>query len=48
MHIFEGTMTGIRNPRAHECDLEDSAEEALEMLVIASHLIRMLKRSTMA
>ena len=48
MHIFEGVMTGIRNPRAHECDLEDSAEEALEMLVIASHLIRMLKRSTMA
>ena len=46
MHIFAGTMIGIRNPRVHEYDLEDSPEEAWEMLVLASHLIRMLNRAT--
>ena len=48
MHIFEGTMMGIRNPRAHEHDIEDSPREAFEMLVIANHLLRMLKRSALA
>ena len=48
MDIFAGTMTGIRNPQAHEYDLEDSPEEALERLGLANHLMRMLKRSTLA
>ena len=44
MFIFAGTMTGIRNPRAHEHDHEDSPEEALEMLGLANHLMRMLNK----
>ncbi len=42
MHIFAGTMMGIRNPRAHEHDLVDNAEAALESLILANHLMRML------
>lgn len=41
-HIFAGVMTGIRNRRAHESDFEDSPEEALELLVLANHLMRKL------
>jgi len=43
--IYAGTMTGIRNPRAHEHDLRDDPDVALEMLVLANHLTRMLRRS---
>ncbi len=48
MHIFEGIMIGIRNPRVHEYAIEDLPRDALEMLVLANHLIRMLKGSTLA
>ena len=48
MHMFEGVMIGIRNPRAHEYDVEDTPREALEMIVIANHLMRLLKSSTLA
>ena len=48
MDIFAGIMTGIRNPRAHKYNLEDSPEEALERLVMANHLMRMLNRATLA
>jgi uncharacterized protein (TIGR02391 family) len=44
--MFAGAMTGIRNPRAHEHDLRDEADSALEMLVLANHLMRALRRST--
>ena len=47
MFILAGTMTGIRNPRSHEHDLEDSPEEALEILVLINHLMRRLNNSSL-
>ncbi|MBI4200388.1 MAG: TIGR02391 family protein [Chloroflexi bacterium] len=45
MELYAGAMTGIRNPRAHEHQLEDTPEAALEMLTIANHLFRKLESS---
>lgn len=39
MQIFAGCMTGIRNPRAHDSDWEDTKERALQLLILANHLI---------
>ena len=39
MSILAGCMTGIRNPRAHESDWEDTEQRALQLLVFANHLI---------
>ena len=44
--IFGGAMQGIRNPRAHEHSLHDEADVAVEMLVLANHLMRAVRRST--
>jgi uncharacterized protein (TIGR02391 family) len=38
--IFSGSMLGIRNPTAHENGWITDAEEALEALVLAQHLLR--------
>ena len=46
MDIFAGVMAGIRNPRAHEHEIADDAEVALEMLIIANHLMRKLDQAT--
>ena len=48
MYIFAGAMTGIRNPRAHEHELVDDPEVALEMLVMANHLVRKLECSSLS
>jgi uncharacterized protein (TIGR02391 family) len=45
MHIFGGCMTGIRNPRAHEHKKTDSPEAALEMLVLANHLMSVIQKA---
>lgn len=45
MMIFTGCMLGIRNPRAHETDWEDTEERALQLLTFANHL---LERALMA
>ena len=46
MDLYAGAMTGVRNPRAHEHDMEDDPQVALELLVIANHLMRKLNGST--
>ena len=46
MEIFAGSMTGIRNPRAHDHELADEPEVALELLVLANHLMRKLNNAT--
>ena len=46
MDLYAGAMTGVRNPRAHEHDMEDDPQMALELLVLANHLIRKLKSAT--
>lgn len=33
MEIFSGAMTGIRNPRAHDSDWEDSEERAMQLRI---------------
>lgn len=45
MDIFAGSMTGIRNPRAHDHQLSDAPEIALELLVLANHLMRKLDQA---
>lgn len=45
MDIFAGVMTGIRNPRAHEHDWEDTEERALQLLALANHLVLRVRNS---
>jgi uncharacterized protein (TIGR02391 family) len=40
-----GCMTGIRNPRAHEHQLWDSPDVALEMMAWANHLMRIVGKA---
>lgn len=45
MIIFGGCIVGIRNPRAHDHKKVDSPEIALEMLVWANHLMRLVEKA---
>lgn len=42
MEILAGCMTGIRNPRAHAHAYQDDSRAALEMLVMANHLFKVV------
>ncbi|MYB47936.1 MAG: TIGR02391 family protein [Dehalococcoidia bacterium] len=48
MHLFEGAMIGIRNPRAHETQMSDSPDEALRLLTFANHLMQKLDQSSLS
>lgn len=45
MEIFSGCMTGIRNPRAHEHEWEDTQQRAIQLLIIADHLVECVRSS---
>jgi len=46
MQILQGSMTGIRNPRAHEHRYLDEPRNALELLALCNHLVRMVTNAT--
>lgn len=46
MHILAGTMTGVRNPRGHEPGNLDTREAATELLSLANHLVRKVRKAT--
>lgn len=43
MQILSGCMTGIRNPRAHEHEWEDTEFRALQLLSLANHLVQRVR-----
>jgi uncharacterized protein (TIGR02391 family) len=45
MHLFIGVTLGIRNPRGHAI-LDDDPQQALEYLILISHLIKSLNKAT--
>ena len=45
MEIFSGVMIGIRNPRAHEDEWEDQEFRALQLLMLADHLVDRVRNS---
>jgi uncharacterized protein (TIGR02391 family) len=48
MQILQGSMTGIRNPRAHEHRYLDEPRNALELLALCNHLVRVVTAATRA
>lgn len=40
--IFAGSQSAIRNPRGHDTDVEDSLDQCLDHLALASLLVRRL------
>lgn len=46
LQILSGCMTGVRNPRAHDSDWEDTEGHAIELLALTNHLIEKVKKST--
>lgn len=48
MQILAGCMSGIRNPRAHDSDWEDTEQRALQLLALANHLIERIETAKKA
>jgi uncharacterized protein (TIGR02391 family) len=46
MQILAGCMTGIRNPRAHEHKHLDDPRNAVELLGLCNHLVRIVNSAT--
>lgn len=44
--IMQGTMIGIRNPRAHEHAYLDEPHHALEILALCNHVVRVIRKAT--
>jgi len=44
LQIFAGTWIGIRNPKAHQ-NLDIDPVEAIEMVIMSSHLFRMFEKA---
>ena len=42
MQLYAGAMLGVRNPRTHEASITDDVDSAIELLVLANHLMRRL------
>jgi uncharacterized protein (TIGR02391 family) len=43
MRLFEGSMVGIRNPRAHTAAHPDDDQTAMELLTLCNHLVRVTR-----
>lgn len=48
MHLYAGSMLGIRNPVTHEFGWVDEGETALELILFAQHLLRKAKVARVA
>lgn len=48
MQMLSGAMVGIRNPRAHEHRYLEEPRVALELMCLANHLVRVIKKATRA
>jgi uncharacterized protein (TIGR02391 family) len=44
--ILQGTMIGVRNPRAHEHAYLDEPHNALEILALCNHVVRVIRNAT--
>ena len=45
MHIFAGSMQGIRNPQGHDDKIDENPWNAIELLCLASLLVKKLEKS---
>lgn len=44
-HIYAGVMLGIRNPLVHDFNWVENADDALELLLVAQHLVKKVRKA---